>query len=330
MDQSAIENHKAAVAAARSQYGVVSRSQLLSIGWSNVMIRNQLAAQRWNRLLPGVYATATGEPSIETWMWAAVLYCGDGAVLASWSALQAHGIEAAALPIHVAVPAYRKVDEQSPFVELKRWRLIRPSRAVQSLPQTTTAAHALVDATDTLRRTDRVIALVTKAMQRDKVSASQLAAVVSQRRRIRHRALLKILIAQARDGATSALEIPAVGRILKAHGLPPGRGQVREQQSGKVVLRDRVIDPYGLVLEFDGRLGHSDPDGRFRDHRRDNAVIASGRRVLRFGWNDVHDEACSAAAQVSLVLRALGWRGELTKCSPLCAAKAPQGGTFRP
>ena len=49
------------------------------------------------------------------------------------------------------------------------------------------------------------------------------------------------------------------------------------------LYRDRVIEEFGLVLEFDGRLGHADPTGRLRDFRRDNAVAASDDVALRFG-----------------------------------------------
>jgi hypothetical protein len=58
------------------------------------------------------------------------------------------------------------------------------------------------------------------------------------------------------------------------------------------VLRDRVLEPFGIVIEFDGRLGHSDPTGRLRDNRRDNFVALTGRVPLRYGWQDVHERAC--------------------------------------
>jgi hypothetical protein len=139
--------------------------------------------------------------------------------------------------------------------------------------------------------------------------------------RVRHRKLIVSLLAEARDGATTALEIPGVNNILRMHGLPTGRGQVREVQSGAVVLRDRVIDEFGVVIEFDGRLGHADPSGRLRDHRRDNAVAVSGRVAMRFGWVDVQSHACEAAVQVATVLSRRGWAGILEPCGPKCRVR---------
>ena len=129
------------------------------------------------------------------------------------------------------------------------------------------------------------------------------------------------LLSELADGSTTALEIPGVHRILRRHGLPVGHGQVRERSGDRCCIRDRVIDEYGVVIEFDGRLGHADAVGRFRDHSRDNEVIASGRAVLRFGWVDVHEEACEAAAQVASVLQMRGWVGTVEPCGPKCRAR---------
>ncbi len=325
---SAMARHHAAVAMAKYQAGTVSREQLVGIGWSDHTIANQVLSSRWQRLMPGVYATVTGEISMSAWMWAAHLYGGGDTALWSWSALAAHGLETMRLPIHLGVPAYRRVDLQEGIVEIHRFRLVRPAQAFASYPSTVVLEHALLDATDSIQAANRVTALVTLACQRHKTTPDRVLRIVRQRRRVRHRRLIEAVLAEVRDGATSALEIPGVYRILRSHGLPSGRGQVRERQGNAVVLRDRVIEPFGLVIEFDGRLGHADPHGQLRDHRRDNAVIASGRRVLRFGWTDVHDQACEAAAQVAGVLHLLGWTGEPSKCSPSCRVNLPQGGTF--
>lgn len=45
---------------AEQQQGIVSRSQLLSLGLSRSQARRNVANGRWRLLLPGVYATFTG------------------------------------------------------------------------------------------------------------------------------------------------------------------------------------------------------------------------------------------------------------------------------
>lgn len=47
---------------------------------------------------------------------------------------------------------------------------------------------------------------------------------------------------------------------------------------------------YGLLIELDGRIGHTG-DGRFRDMRRDNAAATDGLATLRYGWHDVSGAA---------------------------------------
>lgn len=84
------------------------------------------------------------------------------------------------------------------------------------------------------------------------------------------------------------------------------------------MLRDRVLEPFGIVIEFDGRLGHSDPTGRLRDNRRDNFVALTGRVPLRYGWQDVHERACECAAEISTILALRGWRGTPAVCGAGC------------
>lgn len=160
--------------------------------------------------------------------------------------------------------------------------------------------------------------LVSSACQKGKVSADQLERALGQTR-VKHRKLIRELIEEIRGGATTPLEIAGVKRILKAHALPSGQGQVREHINGGAVVRDRLV--LGLIIEFDGRLGHADPYGRFRDLDRDNAAVLSGRPTLRFGWTDVYENPCEAADQVGKALAVLGVRAELVRCSITCSSQ---------
>ena len=85
------------------------------------------------------------------------------------------------------------------------------------------------------------------------------------------------------------------------------------------MIRDRVIGK--LLIEFDGRVGHADATGRFRDLNRDNAALVSGRPTLRFGWVDVHEYPCAAADQVAHVLNLLEIPFDMAACKPLCQSE---------
>jgi len=75
-------------------------------------------------------------------------------------------------------------------------------------------------------------------------------------------------------------------------------------------------DPFRLVVELDGRVGHEGM-GRFRDMRRDNGSTVAGDATLRYGWADVVGRRCQVAGQVGSVLTARGWTGRLRRC-PQC------------
>ena len=67
------------------------------------------------------------------------------------------------------------------------------------------------------------------------------------------------------------------------------------------------------MVELDGRIGH-DGAGRFRDMRRDNRSVVSGRATLRYGHVDLLIRPCGVAWQVAAVLINRGWAGLPTRC----------------
>lgn len=303
---------------AAAQAGAVGRKQLLAIGYTDSMIRANTAGRRWRRMFPGVYNTVTGIPAFRSWLWAAYLYAGSNSNLHGRTALAAWRLEPASWPLHIAIPTHRRLDRAPAELVVHRQLEGRPVYTPNGCPPTAAVEHALLEAVATTQDAQAVMSQVTAVCQQRRSTIPALELAVQGSRQLRHRSLVVSLIAEMRDGATTVLEIPAMHKIFRAHGLPTGRGQVSERQHGSTVVRDRVIEEYGLVIEFDGRLGHDDPRGRLRDHRRDNAVALSGRTTLRFGWVDVHNEACESAAQIAAVLRSRGWAGTVQSCGRGC------------
>lgn len=99
--------------------------------------------------------------------------------------------------------------------------------------------------------------------------------------------------------------------VERAHGLPTGRRQIRDEY----YCTD--VEYLGtLIIELDGRLGHEGL-GRFRDMARDNHHLVHGRPTMRYGWPDVTEQPCEVARQIAAVLLRLGWAGPLLSC-PRC------------
>lgn len=311
-----VELHHKAAEAAALQAGVISHDQLVRIlGWNRNAIRTQIDARRWQRIFDGVYAVTTGDLPIESLWWAAHLRCGDASALFGESALQAWRIKAPSQPIEMSVPF--TANGRASGLIIHRSRSPLATRIPRGLPPALLPQFAVLVVSNRLEPAD-VMDLISSALQRGRVSADQIERAMRETR-VKHRTLILELLDEIRGGATTPLEIAGVRRILKAHGLPTGQGQVREQISGKTVIRDRLV--LGLIIEFDGRLGHSDPGGRFRDLDRDNLAVLTGRPTLRFGWTDVHENPCKAADQVADTLTRLGSGPTLVRCSRSCRSK---------
>ena len=70
-----------------------------------------------------------------------------------------------------------------------------------------------------------------------------------------------------------------------------------------------LFDRYDVVVELDGRLGHFDAAGWWRDMARDNAQQIGGRLVLRFPGSVLLRDPCAVVATVAEALRRRGWQG---------------------
>jgi predicted transcriptional regulator of viral defense system len=94
---------------ARRQHGAIAREQLLAAGLDGSAIARRIRARRLHRLHRGVYAVGHRAPSLERAWIAAVLACGEGAVLSHWSAARLWGMlpasSQAGRPIDVSLPS---------------------------------------------------------------------------------------------------------------------------------------------------------------------------------------------------------------------------------
>jgi hypothetical protein len=74
-------------------------------------------------------------------------------------------------------------------------------------------------------------------------------------------------------------------------------------------VRDIKCDAYwpnqGLVIELDGKDGHSSPPQQRRDRRNDMALRAHGLMVLRYDWDLVHKHPDDVCRDVLLMLERL-------------------------
>ncbi len=303
---------------AQIQDGAVSRQQMLQLGLTKGRIEALCTSGRWQRCFPGVYVTHSGPVSEQTRVWAAVLYAGAGALAGGRTALWlAQALAKAPSRIEVCVPAPRRVRAQ-------RGMIVRQVRAsahrgdyVKSPPRVR-IEHALLDTAGRESEADVVMGLVLGTLQKRLTTAARVRAALATRERHRWRSLLGDLLCEFDDGVQSPLESEFLRRVEHDHGLPRGvRNQLRVEPDGRKRYRDVRYAAQLVVVELDGREAHPRSEA-FRDMRRDNAVVAAGEVVLRYGWRDVKNRPCLVAAELASVLRSRGWGGHPRSCGASC------------
>ena len=305
--------HEWAAGAARLQGGAITRAQLLGGGCSPAQIRAQLAAKRWSSPYPGVFLTTTGAPARDAQLWAALLACGTDAALCLETAAEAWGFGPRSDVVHVLVPAERRVSDRTGIAVVRsRHASARTDR--RAIPPRTTVENTVLDLVERSTSELDAVGWITRAAQQRRTTPKRIFAASLLRPALTRRGLVLATCAHVADGAQSPLEVGWIDRVERPHGLPRATRQAVGRVGGRRVFRDLAYEAYGLYIELDGRVGHVDADGRFRDLNRDNAAVVEGRVTLRYGWAAVFGTACEAASQVAGLLVARGWRGAATPC----------------
>jgi len=303
---------------AHRQAGAVSRQQLLDAGLNRKLIAKRLERGRWQQLHRGVYAVFSGPPSRDTWLWAAVLRAGDGAVLSHQTAAELHKlIDSSAEMIFVTVPSTRRVKVRGIVIRFSG-RIAEAAQANREPPRTT-VEETVLDLVELARTFDDACGWITRACGRRLTTEKKLRATMAMRKKMRWRPELGDVLAAAGDGIHSVLEYRYLRDVERAHGLPASRHQHRVVINGQTVYRDAYYEEYQVAVELDGRLAHPDEE-RWRDSHRDNEASAEGVRTCRYTWRDVYGHPCKTALLQARILRQHGWQGRIKPCSAQCPA----------
>lgn len=219
-------------------------------------------------------------------MWIAVLDAGPLAALGSHTALELMGFEPFAVEaadIHLIVPRGRHVTALAD-VRVHESRRIHSGdvRRIDGLP-CTDAARSVLDAAAWQPYPRFACTMVAAAVQQRLVTGAELDAAMREVGRIRHKAYLRLAIADVAGGAQSIGEID-LARVCRRFDLvPPVRQVKRTDGSGRVRYHDAEWELPGggsVVLEVDGGH-HWDAVHWEADMRRERSIVVCGQRVLR-------------------------------------------------
>ena len=224
---------------------------------------------------------------------AAVLACGEGAVLSHDSAAELSGVRNAGLwPIHISVPRSRAPRQRG--IVVHRRNDLRPEDVGESLGIPLTGpVLTLIDLATKL--TDRQLErAVNEADKLGLIDPEALRADIDGRHAPGVRRLKKLL-----DKPTFVLTDSELERLF----VPIAIGAGLPRPETQVILNGHRVDFFfrdlDLVVETDGLRYHRTPTQQSQDLARDQAHTAAGLTVLRFTHAQVRFEPDDVAATLA-------------------------------
>ena len=265
------------------QLGVVSRTQLATLGVTRHHVRSQVAAQRWHCLGGRVVALSTGALTAKQWRYVGLLHCGNASVLCSRTSLEVHGLQNwPAEQTDVLVPHGTTVPNLAGVRVHRSRHLTETDVVIRRGWRCTSAERSIVDAASDADSARTAAALVLAALQQKVSAPERVAEHLHQAPARRHARAIARAVDDAIRGAESHAELDVI-RLIKRAGLTNVRQQVAIRTLAGLRRVDLAVDlPDGsvLVVEVDG-VHHQDPRVRAEDAVKDAAVQAAGYRMLR-------------------------------------------------
>jgi hypothetical protein len=239
------------------QESVVTRAQALMSGLTHNALSHRLRqGGPWQPILPGVYLTVTGTPTLVQKEMAAILYGGRYTAITGAAALRHHRMPAPESEIiDILIPATRKRQSVS-YVSVHRTTrmpklVIGPPLRDYALP-----ARAAADAARWLTNLREVRAVVAGAVQSRRCTITELTEEL-QAGGIRDSALLRIVLAEVAVGVRSAPEAELRVLIRKAGLAMPMFNPCLYLLDGTFIAQPDAWWPEaGIAIEVDSKQWH--------------------------------------------------------------------------
>lgn len=291
----------------RRDAGVVTHQELRDLGLaSSTLCRRIGGSGPWQRLLPGVILTYTGQPNQRQRLTAALKYAGPPAVLTGGAALQLSSFRA--LPrlsnVLVLVPEAKQPASVG-YVTIERTIRMPPLRKVSGLP-CAPLPRAVMDHVRRLQSIDDVRAVMAEAVQRHGCAVPDLVTELRQGS-VRGSALPRSVIREITVGIRAVSE-SKLRDTLRRFG-------VREPDFYNAMLYDPVTGAFiacpdgyyedvGVALESDSMEFHLDPQSYKRTQRRQRLMASYGIIVVPTAPGDVATDPAGFARGVDTAVRA--------------------------
>jgi predicted transcriptional regulator of viral defense system len=272
---------------ARAQHGIITRAQLLALGFSDEAIKHRLARGRLRRIHAGVYALGQMPLSQKGEWMAAVLACDKTAALSHDSAAALWQLTKVATgAVHVSVLGGSGSREG---IDVHRRIALRAT--TKDGIRVTTPAQTLIDVAAKWERS-RLEQAIGEADLRRIVTLRALRTAAT--RAGKSGAPLRVVIERATFRVTQSELEREFLRVVKRAGLPLPDTQAR---FGRTRV-DFYWPEIGLVVEADGGDFHRTAIQQTEDRKRDQAHLRAGRTPMRV----THAQAFKEAAETATLL----------------------------
>jgi very-short-patch-repair endonuclease len=281
---------------AQAQHWVLTRGDLEALGFSNAAVEHRVAIGRLHPVARGIYAVGRAELTPHGRWMAAVLACGDGAVLSHRSAAELWGIgyeEKGRVDVTIR---RRSRLERAGIKVRSRQKLPEPSVVRRDGIPVTHPVQTLIDLATELKPL-RLERAVNQADVHDLIDPETLRTAL--------------------DGHAGEPGVKKLRTMLDRHTFrlsdsdlevlfrPLARAAAFPSPLSKHWVLGFEVDfwfpDHGLVVETDGLRYHRTPAQQARMVKRDQKHTAAGLRVLRF----THWQIAHAPGEVTQVLCAI-------------------------
>lgn len=302
------------------QLAVASRAQLLALGMtSNAIQYRARAGGPWQALLPGVYLSENGPPSLPQKEMAALIYAGPRSLITGSTALLHHGLRGGPPTgtIDVLVPVGRARGSTG-FVRIHRTARMPARVAVSGPVRLALVPRAVADTAWQLGQLGEVRAVVADAVQLGKCTVSELAGEL-QSGPVRGSAMFRSVLGEVAEGIRSTAE-GDLRDLIGAARLPMPLFNP-SLYDGETFLGkpDAWWPDAGVAGEVDSREWHLGPEGWDRTRRRHDLMAAAGIIVLHFSPRELRQNRVEVARMIRDTLK----RGLSRPSLPIRAVPCP-------
>jgi hypothetical protein len=288
---------------AATQEGVIDLGQLAKVGLGGRGVRHRVAAGRLHRMYPGVFAVGHPRVSVDGRRIAAVLACGDGAVLSRRTAAVAWGIlNGDGRRFDVVAPGRSGGRVGPEGVDLRRTRRLDEADVTQlrGVP-ITTVGRTLLDLAGIVN--ERMLQrAVHEAEVAQLLDVTEVEATIDRNPGRRGVRALRAALGVAAPDPSNGDFASAFLALCLDHGLPAPRLGSYVDGGDRLYEVDALFAHERVIVELDGRRVHGTARNFQTDRRRDSVLAARDFQTLRYTWRRVHDEAAEVATELRRIL----------------------------